>query len=92
VHNITFDGNLFASLHGVILGTAFSLWIGLGDERAVDLAKEVMAMDTVTLHPGISEALQTLIAVREQDTASLKQIREACFLLPACSMHPSKDV
>ena len=88
VHNISFESNLFASLHGLILGTAFSLWTGLGDERAVALAKEVMSMETAVFHPCIFEALQTLVAVREQDAASLQKIREACFLLP--STHNSK--
>jgi len=82
VHNVTFDGNLFVSLHGLILGTAFSLWVGVGDESIVALAKEVTAMNTVTLHPCISQALNTLVAVREQNMESLEQIRKGCFLLP----------
>ena len=90
VHNVTFDGNLFVSLHGLILGSAFSLWIGVGDETIIALAKEVTAMNTVTLHPCISQALRTLVAVREQNMASLERIREGCFLLPR-KHHSQRD-
>jgi len=82
-HNLSFEGNIFAVLNGVILGTAFGIWLGIEDIKVVNEANAILDMQTATIHPCIAQALRVLTAVKSGDAASRNDIRQSCFLLPS---------
>ena len=83
-HNLTFDGNTFALIHGSILGTAFGFWLGFGDEEILHLTQDILkTSEKAALHPCISQVLRLLSEMKKGDPDSRSAILQSCFLLPS---------
>lgn len=80
-HNVTLDGNIFAALHGLILSVAVGILFGVENERVVNLADDILIMDTIYLHPCIKTALNLVTKVKKFDADSQMQILQCCFLV-----------
>ncbi len=82
-HNISVDVNIFAHLHGSILGSAFGFWVGIEDKTITAIARDILDLHSSFIHPCIVNVLQLLTTVEKGNETSKNAILQSCFLLPS---------
>jgi len=99
-HDITWCNQVFSSMHGVILGSIGTIYLGGNDEQnVVKGAKSLMLLfsacsknvdSMLTVHPCIFKALEVLSNAKQGCHKTYTDLLTCCFLLPG--VHSNKNV
>jgi hypothetical protein len=82
-HNLSFEGNVFPLVHGLLLASSYGSWVGIDDIFGLSsLCNIILENENALLHPCMQHALITLKSVITGDPQSLENIKRCCFLLP----------
>ena len=82
-HNLSWVGNVFPGIHGVLLGSIFSIYhFGIEGNNIVEEVNNIMIESTL-IHPCISEALNALSLAKYNDTTTGTNLLKCCFLVPS---------
>ena len=83
-HNLSFAGNVFPLVHGLLLVSSYGSWVGIDDSLGLSsLCDIILENENALLHPCLQHALFTLKSVKTGDPQSLEDIKRCCFLLPS---------
>jgi hypothetical protein len=83
-HNLSFAGNVFSLMHGLLLASSYGLWNGTDDRFELStLCKRILENKNALLHPCFRKAMITLSSIVPGDPECLKGIKRCCFLLPS---------
>ena len=83
-HNLSWVGNVFPGIDGVLLWSIFSIYYHFGIEgnNIVEEVNNIMIESTL-IHPCISEALNALSLAKYNDTTTGTNLLKCCFLVPS---------